>query len=566
MEARNTPNAQESLPQKAEAFVSWLENNSFMDPGDQSRGIMVRDLGLKDFANPLVMNRLHRIDDKSRASAVLKLVGFMSDTQVVVFDRYEKVGERELKEGKKRVSNEVWGQKEMALSVAELKQVSTTQDLEKLQERLMGWRINRVEELGKSKFWLGEGLEELGKIEGVFPEELREVADVLAAQGMLLLVVGGVPRSQLGAATQVNRDKFGNHDADAIVVGAQNIDEVKALIQDLDAVELAEDQSNQDKYQQVRLKIWGRSVDITLARREQHSVDGVEIVVAVDGGNRITAAIDLERRGFTIDGVLVDANEVVYGIQGAFRDIEHKVLTMIDPKSFVRDPRRLVRGIGYMLQGYRFSKDNVAVLHGMVDVGALSEYVGTYGKKIGKLLEQLSKAPDPFKALLQLDKIGVVGKYLLGDISLRLDWTMVEGLRMRNSRSDEFTVTGVDMELAAMRLEQPSESVLRFVVAHMVEADSARKWLLNDSGWRLPNGWDGFTLDTFVQRNQQRWKEDEDARPRQWQDWVGLVQEYQDLYKQMPKYSGNEVDEKTLREGGLLLLKRKAWLALLDAK
>lgn len=563
--------------EKAKSFVSWLTTLGYLDKGDldrggenigdQSYGLVAKLLASGEAAHPIVMNRLHRVKSEHITEAVERLIDFLPTHSVLVFTPDYHMNDSPSQDKKKHetTTKRFENQREMGLLSTDLVRMRDEGRVDEISEKIQGWRIARVEQITQSEYWLGAGLEERGKIEGIFPEELEDMADVLATHGMLLLVVGGVTRRQLGV-TPVKEGENGGHDVDAIVVGAQNIGEVMALIQNMEEVELVDDQSNRDKYQQVRLKVWDRSADISLARRERHTADGVEIVVAADRGERITAAVDLKRRGFRVDAMFVNSDGYVYAWPGAYRDLEYKVLTMIDPEAFIQDPRRLVRGIGYVMQGFRFNKDNVAVLRGMVDTGALSEYVGTHGAKIGKVMKQLAESPDPFKALLQLDRIGVVGKYVSGDIGNRLDWSKVEGLRVRNSISDEFTISGTEMKQTATRLEQSSESVLRFVVAHMVDTSSSRSWLLNDSGWKLPNEWDRFAMDTFVQRNRQQWKKDVRTQPRRWQDWVELMVEYQDLCKQMPRFDGSEVDRKTLYQGGLVQLKRKAWLTLLGAK
>jgi len=160
----------------------------------------------------------------------------------------------------------------------------------------------------------------------------------------------------------------------------------------------------------------GRTIDIATARTEIYQQPGALPVV-----KPATIAEDLHRRDFTINAMAIslspDRFGDLYDPFGGRRDLAARLLRILYDRSFLDDPTRILRGIGFQVRfELCFESATLHCLQQAVASGALATVSPhRLGEAFMALLADAKLAPDMLAAA---DKLGVLAALGISDTPL----------------------------------------------------------------------------------------------------------------------------------------------------
>jgi hypothetical protein len=402
---------QKSLPYKpgdTSSFIEWLKTiDGVIRPKDESARIIEKQIRTGRIDH-FTTNHLFSLTDPKEISLFLSGIAQLDQfrNQAFLLEGYKA---RVDKESKRHVYYRTFNTLTLDPSeIAHPGDAKAFTDLETL-IKANHYRITDIQPKVSPRYWLGQGMEEVWHPSGdhPFPQNLRSFSDVLASQGAVVLVVGGRNRDYLLRKFQFSPPP-GESDIDLVIVGFDSLKPIAELINNQE-LGLAVESENHD-YGIITAKTSdGTKVDIALSREEIWDSGSFKRSFGWSIG------IDALRRGFTIDACYVAADGTIYGIEGAYDDLRYLQLRIIDPEHFKQDPKRLVRALNYILNGFSLGgsyngQDNAGnVLREMILAGKLDKQ----GDPSKYLLNALTVARDPAQAFIEFQRIGLVDRYFL---------------------------------------------------------------------------------------------------------------------------------------------------------
>ncbi len=211
-------------------------------------------------------------------------------------------------------------------------------------------------------------------------ELLTQAAQIAAASGWHLYLVGGVVRDLLLAQTR--SEHLSITDIDLVVDGCSQVAEVGA------GVKLAE--ALRQIYPEVHLDVHGTfqtaalawpqasafgalGIDIATARTESYAYPAANPDVSASSIDR-----DLYRRDFTINALAwrltPSLDPPLLDLYGGLLDLEAKQLRVLHPDSFVDDPTRIFRGARFATRlGFEFEPQTAAYIRAAISSGIYVE-------------------------------------------------------------------------------------------------------------------------------------------------------------------------------------------------
>ena len=235
------------------------------------------------------------------------------------------------------------------------------------------------------------------------PQPLLELVEDISGQaaelGQRLYLVGGVVRDLLLG--------YPNFDLDLVVEG--------------DAVKLAQKvaETSQAKliahhrFGTAKLRYGNSTLDLATARKETYARPGA--LPAVTPG---TLKDDLIRRDFSINAMAISLSANDYGelvdLHQGRRDLEHRLIRILHPRSFSDDATRILRGVCYEQRlGFQFEAQTARLLkRGLPMLDTIS------GDRIRHELEHIFEENQPELVVRRLGELGVlarIGPSLKGD-------------------------------------------------------------------------------------------------------------------------------------------------------
>jgi tRNA nucleotidyltransferase (CCA-adding enzyme) len=179
--------------------------------------------------------------------------------------------------------------------------------------------------------------------------EIRAISEAVAAAGGRALVVGGWVRDRLLG--------FDSKDVDVEVYGLEP-ERLKEVLLALGRVNTVGESFTVYK---VRVRGGGREeIDVSVPRRESKTGRGHR-GFTVEGDPTMTVEEAARRRDFTINAVMLDplTGELIDPYGGA-RDLEARLLRVVDPETFVDDSLRVLRGAQFAAR-FRLAIDPATV-------------------------------------------------------------------------------------------------------------------------------------------------------------------------------------------------------------
>ena len=241
------------------------------------------------------------------------------------------------------------------------------------------------------------------QMEQHLPQPLLELVEDISGQaaelGQRLYLVGGVVRDLLLG--------YPNFDLDLVVEG--------------DAVKLAQKvaETSQAKliahhrFGTAKLRYGNSTLDLATARKETYARPGA--LPAVTPG---TLKDDLIRRDFSINAMAISLSANDYGelvdLHQGRRDLEHRLIRILHPRSFSDDATRILRGVCYEQRlGFQFEAQTARLLkRGLPMLDTIS------GDRIRHELEHIFEENQPELVVRRLGELGVlarIGPSLKGD-------------------------------------------------------------------------------------------------------------------------------------------------------
>ncbi|MDH4300252.1 MAG: hypothetical protein OEV54_06375 [Dehalococcoidia bacterium] len=230
-------------------------------------------------------------------------------------------------------------------------------------------------------------------------ELVQDISGQAAELGQRLYLVGGVVRDLLLG--------YPNFDLDLVVEG--------------DAVKLAQKvaETSQAKliahhrFGTAKLRYGNSTLDLATARKETYARPGA--LPAVTPG---TLKDDLIRRDFSINAMAISLSANDYGelvdLHQGRRDLEHRLIRILHPRSFSDDATRILRGVCYEQRlGFQFEAQTARLLkRGLPMLDTIS------GDRIRHELEHIFEENQPELVVRRLGELGVlarIGPSLKGD-------------------------------------------------------------------------------------------------------------------------------------------------------
>lgn len=245
-------------------------------------------------------------------------------------------------------------------------------------------------------------------------EEVRPLADLFAASGARLYLVGGVVRDLFvtgtapddGAASRIGEDVDLTTDAEP--------DRIKAIIAPLaDAV-----WTQGERFGTIGCKVGDRTFEITTHRAEAYTTESrkPQVLYTTD------LEVDLSRRDFTVNAmaldVTADAPELIDPFGGLADLVAGVLRTPLDPEvSFSDDPLRMLRAARFVA-GYDLAPTDdliAAVRRGVERLGIVS------AERVRDELCKLVVLPDPSAGLWFVHDTGLAEVFLPELPAMRLE-------------------------------------------------------------------------------------------------------------------------------------------------
>lgn len=218
---------------------------------------------------------------------------------------------------------------------------------------------------------------------------LRRASRASAGLGVELYLVGGAVRDVLLDERPIDLDLVAVGDAPDLPVD---------LADRLDGEVLA-----RSRFGTARLRIGDSDIDIVAARRESYERPGALPTVSPGSIDE-----DLARRDFSVNAMAVSLNEEAWGdlldpFQGR-RDLQHGVIRVLHPSSFVDDATRILRAVRYT-QRMEFQIDAETERLLTRDLGHLN---GISGDRIRHELGRIFREPRAASMLEAAQRLGVL--------------------------------------------------------------------------------------------------------------------------------------------------------------
>jgi tRNA nucleotidyltransferase (CCA-adding enzyme) len=173
------------------------------------------------------------------------------------------------------------------------------------------------------------------------------------------------------------------------------------------------------------------SIDLAMARTETYAQPG-----ALPHVTRGTLATDLIRRDFTINALALRLDGDHFGalidVHGGVHDLDHKIVRVLQARSFVDDPTRLFRGARFE---QRFDFALAADTSNLIPA-ARPVIDQVSGDRLRHEIEWLFKEARPDKPLARLDEWGVLRQV---DADLIVDAGLRAQFRRHSAPYDRFT-------------------------------------------------------------------------------------------------------------------------------
>lgn len=153
------------------------------------------------------------------------------------------------------------------------------------------------------------------------------------------------------------------------------------------------------------VEVHGERFDVATARREHY--DSPAALPRVEPGD---LSDDLRRRDFTVNTLVIDLAEgppfEILDRYGALEDIERRSLRVLHDRSFMDDPTRLLRGIGFESRlGFRMDETTESLARTALAEGAFDELSGDrLSRELFRLLEPAAGAAET-----RLDRLAELG-------------------------------------------------------------------------------------------------------------------------------------------------------------
>jgi len=233
------------------------------------------------------------------------------------------------------------------------------------------------------------------KLEKYLPKPVLALSKIAGREaselGLELYIVGGVVRDLF-----LNRANF---DFDLVVEG--------------DAISLAQRLAKDSqakltihpRFGTAKLNFPGFSLDLATARSETYSKPGA--LPAVQQGS---LKDDLARRDFSINAMALYLNPQHFGelidLHHGKDDLEHRLIRILHPNSFIDDATRVLRAIRYEQRlGFKLEAESEKLLrHDVTMLDSIS------GDRIRHELELILKEDEPERAIRRAEELGVLGQ------------------------------------------------------------------------------------------------------------------------------------------------------------
>jgi len=235
-----------------------------------------------------------------------------------------------------------------------------------------------------------------------FTENTQKVINILIENNLTPIFVGGFVRDAL--ISNIHGLKIKNKDIDIEVFGETNMDKLKEILEPLGKVIIAG-----KSFGVLKLWIENEDFDISLPRKEKNKgIRHKDLVVDIDP--KISFKEAFKRRDLTINAIGFNIKENVFIDEfNGINDIKTKTIKVVDNNTFIEDPLRLLRAIGFAVRfNFKIEEKSKILLKSMVDKNMLSnilkERIFTEWKKF------LLKSEKPSKAIMIMKEIGLLEK------------------------------------------------------------------------------------------------------------------------------------------------------------
>ena len=154
----------------------------------------------------------------------------------------------------------------------------------------------------------------------------------------------------------------------------------------------------------------GFEMDITLPRRESKAGRGHKGFL-IDSDPFLSVEEAARRRDFTVNAISADplTGEILDPFHG-LKDLEKRVLRVVDPEHFVEDPLRVYRAVQFSARfGCSIEKKSFALMKKMVARGDLAEL--TKERVSEEIRKLLLKSPKPSVGFELMRSLGILKKY-----------------------------------------------------------------------------------------------------------------------------------------------------------
>ena len=168
-----------------------------------------------------------------------------------------------------------------------------------------------------------------------FPNKLEKIFDFLNKKGSVPIVVGGFVRDTLLAKK--------SKDIDVEVYNVSSYEQLLTYLEPFGKTHIVG-----KSFGVCKLDIKGYSIDFSLPRKENKTAKGHKgFNIIID--TKLDFSQASKRRDFTINAIGYNPiTKHLLDCYGGIEDLNKKILRMIDPQTFIEDPLRFFRALGFV--------------------------------------------------------------------------------------------------------------------------------------------------------------------------------------------------------------------------
>jgi len=244
-----------------------------------------------------------------------------------------------------------------------------------------------------------------------YPNFLDKIFDKLRVKNAKAIIVGGYIRDTLLG--------FDSIDIDIEVYNVDSFDELQNILEEFGEINIVG-----RSFGVCKLKMENYDLDFTLPRLDSKVASGhLGFDIKIDKGLNFKDAA--RRRDFSINAIGFDVeSKTILDPFNGLDDLKNKILKMVDAETFVDDPLRVLRAVGFCSR-YNFAmhKELFNLCFNMIKQDALHELPKErVYEEIKKILLRSTKPSIGFKLLRELDAL----KYFKNLSLLTLDdWHLI---------------------------------------------------------------------------------------------------------------------------------------------